>query len=105
MQDWEIECANPSRVAEFLDCYAAEAKTDDERFTLMALVLGSFEEYHGTAGPDSQAWGRIAAILKAEHSLHQDHITYYRCDESDDPEHWFPITPLMRQLSLGGHGI
>ena len=56
MQDWEVECADPDRLEEFLNCYRSFAHTADERFTLMALILGSFEEYHGLEAPAEEAW-------------------------------------------------
>ena len=30
MQDWEIECSDPGRVGEFIQCYDEHAKTDEE---------------------------------------------------------------------------
>jgi hypothetical protein len=99
MQDWEIECADPDRVEEFLRCYDEQAANDDERFTLMALILGSFEEYHGTQGPSLPMWRQIKTVLERDLAVHRDHIIYYACPESDVPEDWcFPITPLMREL-------
>ena len=98
MQDWEIECADPSRVEDFLDCYRNSATTDDERFTLMALILGSFEEYHGLASPKPEVWQSIRDILSSESTLHKDHIEYYSCSETEVQEEWFPITPLIRTV-------
>ncbi len=68
-QDWEIECADPRRVAEFLDCYHSEAKTDDERFTMMALILGSYEQFYESEGFAASTWNRIASILESEYDL------------------------------------
>lgn len=99
MQDWEIECADPRRVEESLHCYDEHAVTDYERFTLMALILGSFEEYHGSEGPERLVWNQIKAIIERDLTVHRDHVLYYACPETDVPEDWcFPITPLMREL-------
>lgn len=98
MQDWEIECADPQRIDEFLHCYRATAQTDDERFTLMALMLGSFEEYHDSKPPSQDTWISLKEILCSEYELHRDHIDYYSCLGSDDTDEWFPITRLMRSL-------
>lgn len=100
MQDWEIECTDPNRVEEFINCYHAHAITDEERFTLMALILGSFEEYHGLNIPNNRIWEKIKNILKKEKNLHREHIEYYRCIESDNEEEWFPVTSLIRNLKL-----
>jgi hypothetical protein len=98
MQDWEIECADPGRVMEFIRCYDLNAKTDDEKFTLMALILGSYEEYHSANGPRSEEWNAIKVQLEADLAVHCDHILYYGCPESDDEEEWFPITTQVREL-------
>jgi hypothetical protein len=98
MQDWEIECADPDRLHEFIDCYDQNAKSDDEKFTLIALILGSYEEYHSIHGPIDSEWALIKARLDADLTIHFDHVDYYSCMESDDPEEWFPITPQMREL-------
>lgn len=100
MQDWEIECADPNRVGEFLDFYLKRTADDDERFTLMALILGSFEEYHGLDEPDSVLWERIRSILEADIRLHRDHIEYYQCFDVQSEEEYFPITKLMRQIHI-----
>jgi len=98
MQDWEIECADPRRVEEFIDCYINHASTNDERFTLMALILGSFEEYHGLDSPSPEIWKRISDILSADRKLHKDHIDYYSCTEAESQEEWFPITHQIRSV-------
>lgn len=101
MQDWEIQCGGPDRASEFLDFYHTGTRNDDERFSLMALILGSFEEYHGLSGPDPATWQRISQILKADINLHRDQIEYYQCmEEGQDGEDFFPITKLMRQIDL-----
>jgi hypothetical protein len=100
MQDWEIECADPKRVGEFLDFYLTGTVDDDERFTLMALILGSFEEYYRSNESDSTLWDRIKSLLSADVDLHSDHIEYYqRLDALSDDE-CFPISKLMRQIEI-----
>ena len=98
MQDWEIECADPRRVGEFIECYKKHASSEDERFTLMALILGSFEEYHGLESPDIETWAKINDILCNERELHADHIEYYSCSDTENKEEWFPITHLIRSV-------
>jgi hypothetical protein len=101
MQDWEIECADPSRVGEFLDFYGSGTRDSDERFTLMALILGAFEEFHGLSGPDPLTWERIKLILTADVGLHRDQIEYYQCIEAESEEEYcFSITKLMRQIEI-----
>ena len=44
MQDWQWEVADCARLSEFLDAYENSGLTDDERFTLMEIMLESFED-------------------------------------------------------------
>lgn len=97
MQDWEIECSDPDRIDEFLDVYP-NLNDDDEKFTLMALILGAFEEYHNPKEIDYAIWERIKRILIDEKELHTTHIEYYSYTEAENEDEFFPITPLMRQL-------
>ncbi len=100
MQDWEIVCADPGRVGDFLDFYLHETIDDDEKFTLMSLILGSFEQYHGQNGPDALVWGRIKEILEADIGIHSYRIEYYQCLDAESEKGWFPITRLMRQIQI-----
>jgi hypothetical protein len=100
MQDWEIECADPKRVEEFIDVYLNEELNDDENFTLMALILGSFEEYHGLEQPTENVWNKIKNLLIEDYSIQQTHIEYYQCLDSEDVEEFFPITKLMREIKF-----
>lgn len=98
MQDWEIECADPNRVTEFIHCYDENAVTDEEKFTLMALILGSYEEYHSLKGPVLKDWQSIKARLRGDLAIHCDHIVYYGCPETENEDEWFPITQQIREL-------
>ena len=80
-----------------LDLYdqCAEAYMRD---ALMWLVMGAFEEYHGTEPPSHSLWLRIEALLRRDYSIHRELIEYYSCQgEADDT---FPVTPLMRLFSV-----
>jgi hypothetical protein len=43
-QDWEIVAADPDRVLEFLGYCDTQQLNDDERFTLMSLIIASYDE-------------------------------------------------------------
>jgi hypothetical protein len=99
-QDWEIEASDPTRIDEYLRVYRESLDNDDERYTLMALVLGGFEEYHTLGTPDPEIWNRIESVLVDDISIHHDLIAYYQCVDSSDEDDCFPITYLMRSISL-----
>jgi hypothetical protein len=83
---------------EFIKCYDLNAETDDEKFTLMALILGSFEEYHSLNPLRGEEWNAIKVRLEADLAIHCDHILYYGCPETENEEEWFPITRHVREL-------
>lgn len=43
-QDWEVELADKTRIAEFLDFHEGNDLSEPCRTALMALILSSFEE-------------------------------------------------------------
>lgn len=99
-QDWEIECADPNKILQYIDAYKSNTDDEDEKFTLMALILGSFEEYHDSKAPNPEVWDKIKEILVLDIAIHHSHIEYYQCSDESDQECIFPITPLMRKIKL-----
>ena len=99
-QDWEIECSDPDRIEEFIDCYSAHANSAKEKFTLMALILGAYEEYHAFNPPAKKMWWKIKGLLLDDLVIHRDHVEYYQCIDEVDGENRFPITKQMRQIRL-----
>jgi hypothetical protein len=99
-QDWGIECSDSGRVEEFIDGYYGFMMTDDERFTLMALILGSFEECDGETEENIKIWMKIHTILANNLDLHRDQVKYYQCNDVTSSECIFPITPLMRMINV-----
>ncbi|MCP5384447.1 MAG: hypothetical protein H6913_07510 [Altererythrobacter sp.] len=51
MQDWEFEVADANRIDEFLSAYQSQELTDDERFTLMEMIIQSFEDLGNLCRP------------------------------------------------------
>lgn len=99
MQDWEIELADGNRLGEFIDCYHTHAKTSEEKFTLMALIIASFDDYFAE-NDDIAMWGKIKSLLLADRKLFEPLIKYWCVWEGgDNPEYYFEISPLMRELS------
>lgn len=96
MQDWEIQCADAHRIAEFLDLYErGSLSSDDHRFALMSLIVASFDDWISDGGTDDQLLQRVRRCLVADFSLHEATI-YYWC--LWDVEKVFPTTPFMREI-------
>jgi hypothetical protein len=103
-QDWEICSADPARVGEFVTAYESyPSLTDDERFTLMELIVASFDELlqNGSDGDDLASAIRGAIVSNFE--LHACTV-YYWClwNRGCTPpaDEMFAVTPLMRDIWL-----
>ena len=88
-------------IDEYLRHYRESLDNDDERYTLMALILGGFEEYHTQEAPDPDVWSWIRSVLVDDVAIHHDLIDYYQCNDAPDEDGCFPITSLMRSIDLG----
>ena len=97
-QDWYLECADKSKVPVFIKGYFKYCDDDDDRFTLMKIILGSYEIYIEEDGHSPKLWDRIVNILIQDKTLHQDTINYWCLWEENDQENWFVLTKYMREI-------
>src|SRR4051794_1394408 len=98
MQDWEHQCADSSRLGEFLDLYERGGLSDDERFALMALIVSSFDDWLQLGGTDELVIQRVRRHLVADLSLHECTVHYWSSLEEPDLENVFHATPFMREI-------
>jgi hypothetical protein len=101
-QDWEIMVADAPRVGEFLDTYERQPLDDDERFTLMELIVASYDDLLRDGGDaDGRLWERPRRHLLGGFDLHGYTVQYWSLpDEDEDPDHVYPFTAG----GAGGHG-
>ncbi len=95
MQDWEYEVADPERAREFAVAYKTAALTDDERFTLMEMILQSFEE-RPKALADDPAWLEVVRLIEKNIDLHISTVWYW-ASIGDIDDAW-RVTPFMRDI-------
>jgi hypothetical protein len=98
MQDWELECANPQRIEEFLDLYERGSLSDDDRFALMALIVASFDDWLSEAGADEAVLLRVRRNLSANFSLHEATIHHWCLWNEPNTGNVFRATPFMREI-------
>lgn len=105
-QDWEIELADPRRVAEFLDLYESSALDDDERFTLMELIVASYNDLleFGGGEPDQRHWTRLRDHLLRRFELHGYTVLYWALADTDEPENFDTFTPRAREVMAAVYG-
>ena len=97
-QDWEYEVSNPKRIAEFIEYYENTIVDEDEKFTLMVIIISSCNDaLEEDEGLDKKLWEKIKCLLIKDRAIHKNTIDYWAIDGLE-LEDCFYITPLIRSL-------
>lgn len=100
MQDWQWEVADASRIDEFLAAYESGDLTDDERFTLMEIVIQSFADLPEPLVSDIR-WSRALTLLSENCHLHLYSIWYWSVLDNDlGHEDLWRVTPDLRVVFM-----
>lgn len=102
-QDWEWEVADPEKFDEWLSVYRDEPLSDDERFSLMEMLIQCVNDMVPAYGPadgikQPPQWRAVAELLRERPRLHASSIAYWSVFGHDDPEEQFRISAAMRQV-------
>jgi len=98
-QDWEYEIADATRVSEWIGEYLRRNDlTDDERFTLMILIIESFDDALREGISNDCDWDKIEAALMMNHTLHRTTLEYWSCPTEEDPDNVSYVTPRIRKI-------
>jgi hypothetical protein len=97
-QDWDIELADASRLQEFVDAYFALDLDEDERFTLMELIVASADDALHSHKLDAGLWGSIHNLLVSDSSIHACTIHSWCCANSTCEDEEFPLSPRIRAV-------
>ena len=98
-QDWEYIVADESRIEEFLEFYTRHSLSIEQRFALMIIIIGSFDDYITAHGFSSAIWSRIKLLLEQHKQIHLNTIIYWS-SEQDDIEDGFAVTRYMREIEV-----
>jgi hypothetical protein len=99
-QDWEWQVADEKRFEEFLSLYEHGQLSDDERFSLMEVIIQSVED---TELEDAfrVRLVQIERLLVDGFTLHESTIRYWREKPpnplSESEENWL-VSPLMSDI-------
>jgi hypothetical protein len=97
MQDWEWEVADAARFEEFLGVYQDTDLGDDERFSLMEVLVQCAEDVSDT--PEFGVfWYALKPLLQSRFELHRSTIEYWAVLEEEDPTARFLVSEPMREL-------
>ena len=98
IQDWDLITSDYGRISDFLKIYQTELKDDDDKFTLMQLIISSFDDGISNANSkELKNWKVCKTILLKECYLHYSTIKYWSLLDTEI-EDTFSITPLMREI-------
>lgn len=99
IQDWELVVSDFGRINDFLNLYQKELYDDDDKFTLMGLIVSSFDNGISNFNVETETnWRICKAILENECYLHYSIIKYWSLLEEKDTKNVFSITPYMREI-------
>ena len=102
MQDWEWQVADPDRIDDFLAAYESTDLTDDERFTLLEMLIQSFEDLDHSLFFEPR-WERLLALIDQNIELHIHTVWYWSVEGSPIDEAW-RVTPFMREMLAAHRG-
>ncbi len=97
MQDWDIECADASRIEEFCDVYENRHLTFRQKTELMKLIIASFDDGLHEKHFDF-SWEKVARFLQADSVIHRETIEYWSLIGEKDEKNVFKVTPLIRNV-------
>jgi hypothetical protein len=102
-QDWEWEVPEPRDFPTLLALYKDAALTDDERFSLMEMLVQCVEEVCPMYTPPEQVeqrpeWQAVAALLRARPHLHASTIAYWSVFGRERPDGQFVVSTPMRRV-------
>jgi len=95
MQDWEWQVADSSRLSDFFDAYASGQLTDDERFSLVEIIVQSVEDLQTEDAIDI-AWTLLEPLLLANSALHESTVEYWARLDANAYDEMFRVSPRMR---------
>jgi len=97
MQDWEWEVADAERFGEFVDAYRLAELTDDERFSLVELLVQCAEDLKLPSNYEA-AWSAIEPLLLSSPNLHRSTVAYWARLNEVEPQALFQVSENMRRV-------
>lgn len=95
-QDWDIELADPDRAGEFVAYLESHVLSKEQKFALMALIMGSLEDLSYKEGVSPELWDRVKHLLQADPALYADLVRQWG-PKNNDPDD-FAISKLVQSL-------
>ena len=102
-QDWEWQFAEAEMFDKWLAVYRSQPLCDDERFSLMEMLIQCVEDTVEANGSPVEVdavpqWQAVAALLMANPQLHATSIAYWSVLGHGDPDAGFRVSAAMRRV-------
>lgn len=99
MQDWEWEVADPIRINEYINLYDQGHMSDDDRFTLMEIIIQAHEDKYIKTNLLPKSWRKVKNRILANPKLHAKSVMYWACSEEFlGPQFAFKLSKQMREI-------
>lgn len=95
MQDWEYQVSDPERIDDYLALYDDASLSDDERFSLMMLILDALNLGEANAA-SKMRMNRTKLLLTRHFNIHAPTIEYWARTDAMNGDEEFRITPWIR---------
>jgi len=80
-QDWEVELADHRRLSEFMEVYESANLSEQEKFILMGIILGSAERFLEEQRGEVTVVEHLRTLLKQEAFRFPELIDYWKNDD------------------------
>ncbi len=102
-QDWEYEIASLGNFDKWYAFYNNESLTDDEKFSLMMMIVQCVEDIAGVNATSSDIermpeWQMVKGLLLSNPELHATTIWYWSLFGCDGADETFCISRPMRDV-------
>ncbi|MBI3728230.1 MAG: hypothetical protein HY254_07840 [Burkholderiales bacterium] len=98
--EWHYAVADPARIEDFVVAYENLSLSDDERFTLMEVILNSVIDAADTTILEGHVWENILILIENNIALHIYSVWYYSSAEQENIADAWCIAPGMRKILL-----
>ena len=96
-QDWEYEIASPEMAVKLLMDYIEQKDlTEDEKFTLMHVILESINDFISNRSEKFPLLEEFRMVALRDYYLHKETFEYWASWEQADIDEAFEITPIIR---------
>lgn len=101
-QDPEVMLTDGDRIEEFIEAYQNIDFSDEGRFTLMFVILDSFNDVVMAGDVDlNLLWEKIKRLLTVDGLFYSNLVIYYASvDYGRNLEDAWPIAPYMRSILI-----